>query len=199
MHALHKRAHENELQVLTYLASFDCLPKRLIALLLHGGETNSSITYADKITKRMISRGLIGRKIAGDGVYRYFLAGRGTHEAAELLTFEPKNGFERSYLNAARFDVLHETVISDMHSKNGVGLGKGALRHLFDNRLHDVDAALTVTDGDARRFEYFYVKIDTLAESTLERFDRVKRLANQHHARIKIIGPDFIRKKLAKR
>ncbi|MCP2084749.1 UNVERIFIED_ORG: hypothetical protein J2Y81_000766 [Paraburkholderia sediminicola] len=199
MHALHERAHENERRVLTYLASFDCLPKRLIALLLHGEETNSSITYADKITKRMISRGLIGRKIAGDGVYRYFLAERGTYEAAEVLTFEPKNGFERSYLNAARFDVLHETVIKDMYNKSGVGLGKGALRHLFENRLHDVDAALTVADGDTRRFEYFYLKIDTLAETSLERFDRVKRLASQHHAKIKIVGPDFIRKKLAKR
>ncbi|WP_322007701.1 hypothetical protein [Paraburkholderia tropica] len=198
MHHLHERAHENERTILTYLASFDCLTKRLIALLLHGEETNSSVTYAEKITKRMISRGLIGRKIAGDGVFRYFLAERGTYEAAELLRFEPRNGHERSYLNAARFDSLHETVIRDMHEKYGTGFGKGALRHLRPE-LRDIDAALVVDNDENRVFAYFYMKIDTLAESTLTRFDRAKQLAIQHGARIKIIGPDFVRKKLAKR
>ncbi|QGT03296.1 hypothetical protein [Burkholderia pseudomallei] len=147
----------------------------------------------------MITRGLVGRKTAGDGIYRYFLAEKGTYEAGELLRFQPRNGFERSYLNAARFDVLHENVIRDMHEHNGTGLGRGALRHLFP-KLRDIDAALTVLeDNQDRRFKFFYMKIDTLAESSMDRFDRATRLANRYNARIKILGPDFIRKKLAKR
>ncbi|WP_155623284.1 hypothetical protein [Burkholderia diffusa] len=197
MNALHERAYKNECRILTYLASFDCLPKRLIALLLHGKTDNSAITYADRITKRLIASGFIGRKIAGDGVYRYFLAERGTYAAAELLWFEPKNGHERSYLNAARLDTLHETVIRDMQETNGTGFGRGALRHLFPE-LRDIDAALTVLHTGSRRFEYFYMKIDTLAESSLSRYDRAKKLAVKRGARIKIIGPDFIRKKLSK-
>jgi hypothetical protein len=199
MQRLHERAHENERKLITYLASFDCLTKRHVALLLHGKTDNSAISYADKIVKRLIERRWVGRAKAGDGVYRYFLAERGTYEAAELLVFEPKNGFERSYLNSARYDKVHEAVIIDMHAKNGVGLGKGALRHLFENRLRAIDAALTITDGGSRRFEYFYLKIDSLAESSLERFDRAKKLASQHGTRIKIIGPTFIRKRLEKR
>ncbi|WP_155648092.1 hypothetical protein [Burkholderia cepacia] len=198
MNALHERAHENTRTLLTYLASFDCLSKRLIALLLHGKIDNSSITYAEKITKRMRAQGLLGRKIAGDGIYRYFLAERGTYEAAELLRFEPKNGYERSYLNVARYDNLYETVIRDMYAKQGTGFGRGALRHLFPE-LRDIDAALTVANGQIKRFEFFYMRVDTLAESSLDRFDRVSKLAKRHAARMKIVGPDFIRKKLAKR
>jgi alcohol dehydrogenase class IV len=85
-----------------------------------------------------------------------------------------------------------------MHKNCGTAFGKGALRHLF-SRLHDVDAALVVTKGEVKKFAYFYMKIDTLAESSIARFDRAKALALEHGARIKIIGPDFVRKKLAKR
>jgi hypothetical protein len=199
MAPLKQCARDNEQTLIRYLASFDCLTKANIALLLHGSISNSSITYADRITKRLMRAGWLSRKLAGDSIYRYFLADRGAVAAAETLPFLPRAGHDRSYVNATLYDQVDRAIIADMWASDGIGLGRGALRYLLDGKLKKLDGVLTTEKNGNPEFVAFYVRMASLAPNALARFDRCKRLSDLYKVPLKIIGPEFVRKTLKNR
>lgn len=199
MHKLKQQARENEQTLIHYLASFDCLTKKNIALLLHGKTDNSSLTYADKITKRLMGRGWIDRKVASDNVYRYFLAERGTLVAGKNLPFVPRSGHDRSYLNACSRDLTDQRVIQDMWRHEGIGLGRGALRYLLDGKLAILDGVLTTEKSGKPEYLFFYINIASLGQNAMARYERCRKLAKLHKTPLKIIASDFVKKTLEKR
>jgi hypothetical protein len=199
MHKLKQQARENEQTLIHYLASFDCLTKKNVALLLHGKADNSALTYADRITKRLMRRGWIDREVASDNVYRYFLAERGTLVAAETLPFLPRNGHDRSYLNVCSRDLTDRMVIEDMWCHEGIGLGRGALRYLLDGKLKMLDGVLTTEKSGKPEFLFFYISIASLGQNAMTRYERCRKLAGLYKIPLKIIAPDFIKKTLQKR
>lgn len=199
MHRLKQRAQENEQTLIHYLASFDCLTKNNIALLLHGKTDNSAITYADRITKRLMRRGWIDRRVASDNVYRYFLAEPGTRVAAQTLPFAPRNGHDRSYLNSCSHELVDRVIIGDMWHHEGIGLGRGALRYLLDGKLKMLDGALTTEKRGKPEFLCFYINIASLGQNAVARYERCRKLAQLYKTPLKIVAPDFIKKTLEKR
>ncbi|EUC15018.1 hypothetical protein [Paraburkholderia hospita] len=199
MHPLKQRARENELTLLHYLASFDCLTKKNIALLLYGKTDNSSVSYADRLTKRLMRSGWIARRRAADNLYRYFLSERGTYIAAETLPFTPRSGYDRSYLNAPLYERIDTVVIEDMWRYNGIGLGRGALRYLLNGKLTLLDGALTVEKSGTPTFIRFYVRINSLSQNAREHYDKCRKLAQVYKIPLKIVASDFIEKTLQKK
>lgn len=199
MHKLKQRAQENEQTLIRYLASFDCLTKKNIALLLHGKMDNSALTYADRITKRLMRRRWINRRLASDNIYRYFLAERGALVAAKTLPFLPRNGHDRSYLNLCSRDLTDQIIIKDMWHHEGIGLGRGALRYLLDGKLKILDGALTTEKTGKPEFLYFYTNITSLGQNAVAKYERCRKLAKLYKTPLKLVAPDFIRKILENR
>jgi len=191
MNKNYERALELETNTIRHIASFDAMTATQIAILNYRVASRGAIVCTQRLLARMRAQGLVARAIGGDGIYRNFLTQSGCMRAEEFYEARFSPGYDRSYLNAARYDVVIETAITRAQAIDGATVfGRGLIRGtaLRDTHRH-VDAIVArETDGTIAPV-IFIAKASSVAPSAIE---RIRGLRQRYSDKLLLVGDNRV-------
>jgi hypothetical protein len=181
------RALELENNTIKHVASFDAMTAKQIAMLNYRAASRSAIVSTQRLLARLRAQGLGARAIGGDGVYRHFLTQGGCIRAEEFYDAQFAPGYDRSYLNAARYDVVIETALSQAQNIDGATVvGRGLIRSTALRHAHrHVDAIVVRETGGAIAPVIVIAKAASTAPSAI---DRIRELRRRYSDMLLLVG-----------
>jgi hypothetical protein len=187
----YERALDLENRAIRHIASLDAMTAAQVAIANYGVASRSAIVCTQRLLARMRAQGLVARAIAGDGIYRHFLTQGGCMRAEEFYDAQFSPGYDRSYLNSARYDIVIETALARAQATDGGSVfGRGLIRSTALRDTHrNVDAIVVRETAGAITPVVIIAKVSSVAPSAIE---RIRELRRRYTDALLLVGDDRV-------